>query len=77
MLVFKKVIKVVDKNENTLGIETIGNDKDFYDILVKYMGHEVANYFNGYVDGLKREIQYLEAEIEELETEVDTMYRLP
>jgi len=63
------VIEVVERNKNK-EIETVRTRKDFYDILVKYMGYEVANWFDNYDNNLKSRVEYLESEVESL-------YRLP
>ena len=63
------VIEVVERNKNK-EIETVRTRKDFYDILVKYMGYEVANWFDNYDSNLKNRVEYLESEVESL-------YRLP
>ena len=63
------VIEVVERNKNK-EIETVKTRKDFYDILVKYMGYEVANWFDSYDNNLKNKVEYLE-------NEVESLYKLP
>ena len=62
-------IEVVERNKNK-EIETVKTRKDFYDILVKYMGYEVANWFDSYDNNLKNKVEYLE-------NEVESLYKLP
>ena len=66
------VLQVTDKTEkNIKGIETVRDKKDFRDILIKYMGYEVAEWFNNYSNNLENEIYRLENMVDELERETE------
>lgn len=72
------VLQVTDKTEkNIQGIETVRDKKDFRDILIKYMGYEVAEWFNNYSNNLENEIYRLENMVDELERETEIVYKLP
>jgi predicted nucleic acid-binding Zn-ribbon protein len=51
---------------STNSIETIFDDRDFEDLLDKYLGYEVARYYS-------ERIRELEGEIEELKEENETL----
>lgn len=68
------VSKVFKINGN---IETIRNEKDIYDVLVKYIGYDAGEWLSSYIRSLKIEIEHLENRIEELENDYEIMARLP
>ena len=45
---------------STRSCEVIFDDRDFEDILEKYLGNEAADYYRNRIDQLKKEIKRLE-----------------
>ena len=58
-------------------VETIMNERDFEDILDKYLGTEAADYFHSLfkdyddVKALQEKVEELESKVEELEIDLD------
>ena len=58
-------------------VETILNEKDFEDILDKYLGTEAADYFHSLfkdydeVEELQEKVEELESKVEDLEFDLD------
>ena len=59
-------------------VETILNEKDFEDILDKYLGIEAADYFHSLfkdydeVKALQEKVEELESKVEDLEFDLDS-----
>lgn len=58
-------------------VETIMNEKDFEDVLDKYLGTEAADYFHSLfkdydeVKALQEKVEELESKVEDLEFDLD------